>query len=516
MDLETVLLGSSYPLERCLRQIGTPYRKADLGDSVPGSCAVYLVATDSESCRKKVAELLKKKKAVVVPEGMRRHLEVTPLLFSFPDAYLIPQFGSIPKTFRVGELFPKEEVAVRSTNPMVLFFLRLLTQIYEKQGLFFPALSFYPFGYRSLFSFRVDADEYDAPVCEAFFDKAAKYCRGTSVFFSAANFQEASLLIKQCGIAGFEVQSHSFYHYTYRSPCQNRYNIRKAADFLKTLGISPKGFAAPHGRWNQGLQSVLEESGYTFSSDFAYDYDGFPSFPFGPMGFSKVLQVPVHPVCSGVCLQAAKGSLTGRDLEPYFESIFERKYQRCEPIIFYDHPTPWITSQFSLIDRWFAMAHSASGVWICQLGEFAAWWMQRERLELKVSQEPYTSCIEVSCASLPQAQKPYAVNLYRKGSEEYAQVLLTQAPSFCDLENAVFNLRPASGEKNNDDGIPVPDSSGFRSLKKFIKRTFDWETVTPVNEIIAEDLGGFLKKIARSISPMISSSVDRRLRQTNE
>ena len=46
---------------------------------------------------------------------------------------------------------------------------------------------------------------------------------------------------------------------------------------LASAGIDPVGFAAPHGRWNAGLDAVLAELGYRYSSDFQLGYDDSPS-----------------------------------------------------------------------------------------------------------------------------------------------------------------------------------------------------------------------------------------------
>jgi hypothetical protein len=501
MDLEVVLLGSSLPLERCLRQIGVPYRVVDPKGSVPQNSAAYFVSADLEYCRKSAALLLRNNRAVIVPESMMHRAEATPLLFAYPDDCLDAASGTVPKIFKVGGISAKEEVAVRSTNSSVRFFFRFLAQIFEKQGLLFPAVSLYPFGYRTLFSFRVDADEYDAGVCAAFFEKATRHSTGTTVFFSAANFLRAVPLIQSCASSGFEVFSHAFYHHTYSSYRQNLCNIRKAASFFDSLRVSRLGFAAPHGRWNQGLQRALEESGYGFSSDFSYDYDNYPSFPLSRSGFSTVLQIPIHPVCSGICLEALKGPLSHADLAAYFESIFEKKYLSGEPIIFYEHPTAWTVKEFALIDQWFSRARNASDVWICQLGEFAGWCMGRDRLRLKVSQEPHSSRIDIDCGDMSASKGVYALNLYRKGSEEYAQVRLSGAVSSHESTGLRFHER-ALGEEKEKERVPLP---GMDLLKRLVKRSLDWETVTPLSELVVEDLGTAVKKVARFFRGISSS-----------
>ena len=64
------------------------------------------------------------------------------------------------------------------------------------------------------------------------------------------------------------------------------------------------GFAGPHGRWDPSLDDTLEDLGYLYSSDFQLGYDDFPFYPWKGDRFSRVLQIPVHPVCEGLFLEA--------------------------------------------------------------------------------------------------------------------------------------------------------------------------------------------------------------------
>ena len=95
----------------------------------------------------------------------------------------------------------------------------------------------------------------------------------------------------------FDSQSHGHFHVIYRDPEANRRNLRRAHRVLAESGFEPVGFAAPHGRWNAGLDDVLEDLGYLYSSDFQLGYDDLPFFPpWRGDRFSRVLQIPIHPV----------------------------------------------------------------------------------------------------------------------------------------------------------------------------------------------------------------------------
>ena len=81
-------------------------------------------------------------------------------------------------------------------------------------------------------------------------------------------------------------------------------NLERAHRILCSSGIEPVGFAGPHGRWRASLDEQLEDLGYLYSSDFQIGYDDFPFYPWRGDRFSRVLQIPVHPVCEGLFLDA--------------------------------------------------------------------------------------------------------------------------------------------------------------------------------------------------------------------
>ena len=494
MNLEVVVLGRSLPLERCLGQIGTPFRTLKMDDPVPQESAASVVVSDSPEVLALAGRLLSQGLAVIMPESFCGRLDSGPLRFTYPDHLLCFSEERIRKQFDVAGLHPTESVAVRSTALTVFFFLKLLTQVFEVQGLLFPALGFYPSGKRSLFSCRIDADEWDEAVCDPFFRKLKPYSRGVSVFFSAANYSGSPNTIRDCAAAGAEVLSHGYYHYTYRSARQNRLNLAKASEFLNGLGIFSRGFAAPHGRWNQGLQKVLEDLGYLYSSDFSYDYDSFPSYPFSRDGFSRVLQIPIHPVCSGVCLEASRSGFTHQILLPYFKDVFLRKYYAGLPVIFYDHPTAWAVENFKLIEKWFDLAKEFSDVWICPMGDFATWWSQRTEVNVRLDQSPHGSTVRISCETLPRSSQLFSLNLFRQDASEYAPVGLREGVSNFDVSGASFLKRETGAP---DAAIPVFERKWSLRLKATVKEFLDWETTTPSDLLLADDFSSFLKKMAR-------------------
>ncbi len=134
-----------------------------------------------------------------------------------------------------------------------------------------------------------------------------------------------------------DTQSHGHFHHVYRDPEANRVNLERAHRILASFGIrarraSPRRTAdgAP------GLDDALEDFGYLYSSDFQLGYDDFPFFPWKGDRFSRVLQVPVHPVCEGLFLEA--GITDGQAIGEYLASAVAARLDAGELAIAYGHP----------------------------------------------------------------------------------------------------------------------------------------------------------------------------------
>jgi len=154
-----------------------------------------------------------------------------------------------------------------------------------------------------IFCLRIDADEYTPDSFNPYYSVFERYMGAITIFFNINSFKDAKEHILRCRDMGIDIQSHAFYHHTYRDYASNRYNISKAKIFFQEIGINTTGFAAPLGRWNASFMKALEDEGYKYSSDFSYDYMGFPSFPFEQGKYSSVMQIPIFPVAPELFFQ---------------------------------------------------------------------------------------------------------------------------------------------------------------------------------------------------------------------
>ena len=185
------------------------------------------------------------------------------------------------------------------------------------------------------FCLRIDADEYSKETFSSYYDLFKEYSSAITIFFNVNSFKDFAFEVLKCKDLGCDVQSHGFYHHTYNDYDSNRYNITKAKDFFTGLGILTQGFAAPMGKWNFPLMKALEDEGYMFSSDFAYDYLGLPSYPQSNGQISSVLEIPVFPVCPELFYQnkAYKAS----SIVSYYKKAIDEMIACHLPVIIYAH-----------------------------------------------------------------------------------------------------------------------------------------------------------------------------------
>lgn len=187
----------------------------------------------------------------------------------------------------------------------------------------------------NMFCLRIDADEYEKVSFSGYKNLFKKYKDSITIFFNVNSFKGAASEIKGCSEIGLDVQSHGFYHHTYNDYASNRYNIKKAKDFFLKLGIQTKGFASPMGKWNWSLLKALEDEGYEYSSDFSYDYLGLPSYPIRLGQRSSILEIPIFPVAPELFYQ--NGGFRKEDVVIYYKKAIDEMLACNLPVIIYAH-----------------------------------------------------------------------------------------------------------------------------------------------------------------------------------
>lgn len=351
----------------------------------------------------------------------------------------------------------------------------------EQAGGIWARLAPFPFPYRSAFNLRVDLDEPVAGDYALFARTRRPLADCCTHFVSTHAYGLDAAVLDDLG--RYDTQSHGHYHVVYRDAEANRRNLRRAHRLLEGAGIEPVGFAAPHGRWNAGLDEALEELGYLYSSDFQIGHDDLPFFPWREDGFSRVLQVPIHPVCEGLFFDA--GQRDGRVIAAYFTRVVRAKVDAGEPAFVYGHPERRLAHLPEVLAALEAEIARESFVWRVTLTEFAQWWHWRAGRRWSIVPRAENR-FEVQFDDWHPA---FPVGLEIVRGQHVATVPLHAPRTLLRLEDLAYERRSAAAE------LPAPSPARRpRGLKAAVREALDWETVTPLEDLPASRLADRVKK----------------------
>lgn len=345
-------------------------------------------------------------------------------------------------------------------------------------------LAAFPFPYRSAFNFRADLDETLVADYDRFARARAPIGDCCTHFVSTHAYGAEPAVLAD--LRGSDTQSHGHYHVVYRDPAANRRNLERADRLLRDAGIGPVGFAAPHGRWNPGLDGVLEDLGYLYSSDFQLGYDDLPFFPWRADAgrFSRVLQVPIHPVCEGLFFEA--GAEGGRVVAGHLVRAVRARVEAGEPAFVYGHPERRLGRYPEVLA---ALAEAVAGeslVWRATLTDFARWWAWRSERLWSVVPKGGEGRYEVQFDDWCPLY-PLALEVVRE--RHVSSIPLRDPRTPLRLDDLAYVRR----EVRKDPAAPVV----FRrrpDLRSAVRKALDWETVTPVEELPAASLADRVKK----------------------
>lgn len=357
---------------------------------------------------------------------------------------------------------------------------RLRAAVTRAGGLW-ARLSPFPFPYRSAFNFRADLDETNVDDYARFARARRRLADCCTHFVSTAAYGDVPSVMQD--LLRVDTQSHGHYHVIYDDPAANRRNLGRAHEILCESGFEPAGFAAPHGRWNLGLDQVIEDLGYAYSSDFQLGYDDVPFFPWCGDRFSRVLQVPIHPVCEGLFFEA--GATGAGAVSDHLVAAVRAKIDACEPAFVYGHPEGRLGRYPEVLHALEAAVTGEPLLWRVTLTEFAHWWRWRDARRWSLLPRAggrYEVQFEDWCPAYPPALEVV------RGSHVATVPLHAPRTAVC-LADLAYERRSAPAE------VPAPSPAGRPlSLRAVLREAIDWETVTPLDELHAGSLSAAVKK----------------------
>ncbi|MBI5214189.1 MAG: polysaccharide deacetylase family protein [Ignavibacteriae bacterium] len=270
---------------------------------------------------------------------------------------------------------PFERVSLVSKHSLRKFVTTSLEYLFHQRNLPFVHLSHYPGINQSLFAFRIDTDYAGGDEINKLYALSRKYQVPFTWFVDVKSQQD--ILSSFAEMENQEIGIHCFEHQTYEEYQANYDNILKAKQLFESNNINAKGFAAPFGKWNQELGQAIRDLGFEYSSEFSYDYDNYPSYPFFGNEESTVLQVPIHPISIGTLKRLG---YSDEIMIKYFQFVIEQKYRAREPIILYHHPKDGHEKVLECIFEHIKHLDISTVRFI----DYATWWKKRVAQQLNI------------------------------------------------------------------------------------------------------------------------------------
>jgi hypothetical protein len=310
---------------------------------------------------------------------------------------------------------PNEIVAHRAKGTFRQLIFSLLVHLHQIQNIPFVHKWYYPNGAPTIFTFRIDSDKGTQEQIEEIFQLSEKYSIPTTWFLDVKSHESWIEYFKKFKFQ--EVAVHCYEHAISQSREVNFENFSKAKSILKRSGIDINGFSAPTGIWTESLASTIEEMGFQYSSEFGFDYDNFPSFPFHSGKFSTVPQMPIHPICIGSMLRA---HLSVNEMILYYKKIIDTNLALKEPICLYHHPTHRHNEVFEEIFSYI----QKKNILTLSYSEYAMWWKKRDA---EVNQLKY--------------EGNELIPLYRTSDDTYTRIILPDGSETIAVLGKITDLK---------------------------------------------------------------------------
>ena len=386
-----------------------------------------------------------------------------------------------PSTWAVGGLELTERVARYPKAQIRRRLVAKLSAAVVAAGGLWARLSAFPFPHRSAFNLRVDLDE---PA----FDDYRRFARArrpiddcTSHFISTRAYGGRPEILRE--LRDLDPQSHGHHHVVVRDEAANRRNFGRAHAILADAGITPTGYAAPEGRWNPGLDRVASGLGYRFGTEFQLGYEDRPFCPWLGDKFSEVLQIPVHPICEGLFLDA--GVQTSRPIADHLIGVVRRAIEAGEPAFVYGHPEGRL-GRFPEVVTALADAVAAEPrLWRTTMGEFARWWRWRSTRRWGIRDQGEG----LFGLQFEEWDNRYSVAVEIVRGAHVARFPVSGSRSSFRLDDLAYER----SSTRSDPPSPRPGPRK-RGVGVAIRAALDWETVTPVEELPAATVAGRLKR----------------------
>ncbi|MBI4810388.1 MAG: polysaccharide deacetylase family protein [Ignavibacteriales bacterium] len=342
------------------------------------------------------------------------------VVLPFDAGELILNVDTATRSFYAsGNRLPFENVSMVSKGKLLRMVSIALEHLHHRRGIPYVHKWYYPEDKPTVFAWRIDTDYAQQEEIESLLKLINSNNIKTSWFVDTKSQEKHFSIFKRMNV--HEIGIHGYEHESFMDYEQNIENIRRAIEVFSLIGMKPESFAAPYGKWNNGIARAVNECGFEFSSEFSYDYDNVPSFPI--VGDRLMtLQVPIHPI--------SIGSL------------------RREPLFFYHHPKDNNHQVVQYIFDKIKLMRLSN----LRMIDYARWWKKRSSLSLKISIEQDTMQIESQ-----QKDSDHWIHITRPDGQE----------SFCSIKPTI-HLPLLKWSKRPVLQIPPSDIDRIRKYNPWI------------------------------------------------
>jgi hypothetical protein len=270
--------------------------------------------------------------------------------------------------FAKRERLPHEIVAKRSKLALRQIIQSHLEFLHHRRNIPFVHKWFYPEDHATLFTFRIDSDKGTELQIDEIFQLSEQYHIPTTWFLDVKSHE--SWLKYFTKYTAQEIGVHCYEHIIFADTELNSDNFSKALSLLRGAGFTPKGIAAPTGAWDRSISDAIQGLGFSYSSEFSYDYDNLPSFPFFGDAISPVVQLPTHPICIGTM---RREHMSAEEMIRYYRDVIDQRITNREPICLYHHPTHTTNEVFEEVFRYI----NEKKILAVSYTDYAEWWKRR-------------------------------------------------------------------------------------------------------------------------------------------
>lgn len=365
-------------------------------------------------------------------------------------AQLLQTSGYIRKQFvsRNGE-YPDEIVSKVSKHELVEVLKAVLKELHFRRSLPYIEKWTSPTT-KPVFCFRIDSDFGDKESMDNLYEILHKHQKLATWFLHVEAHEDWLSHLKT--YQNQEIALHGYEHGASDSFKKVSRNIQTGKEHLEKANIDFSGFCAPYGIWNTALKKALKNSGFEYTSEFTFCYDG---LPLQPVEDQLPLQVPIHPICTG-SLNRRKYSI--EDMKGYFGDVLLNKLSRFEPALFYHHP---LQPGLRAIDHLLKLSdtHEFKNL---TFGEFAAFWKERERFTF----EAYLTDGKVTIEKSSDPDKLIQVSINHSGFD------------LVSTSEDIINLTKTTKLKYSNPYLPQPEQVQEirkRDLKLLKTSLLDWK-----------------------------------------